>query len=156
MDLRKRLAHNLRHLMRLYPNLDTQVKVSKASHASQSTIQRVLQSEQAATVDLIERLARAFRITPLELLVENPDEISLLRSFRELSKEDQARVAGFIDLAGSRSGSHNSVGQHDFATRRPAMEKLPAIHRAGSRTSVGEIDLRREHEQSKRGKSRKS
>lgn len=71
MDARRILAANVRKLMGLDPNLDSQAKVAAASHGKvvQKTVSNVLRaSGPAPTLDTLDGLATAFRVPAWTLL----------------------------------------------------------------------------------------
>ncbi len=100
-NLRDRLARRLRELMATNLALDTQVKVAQKSGVSQSTVQRVLAKDQAATVDTIQSFAHAFGIKCPELLLLDAQERELLTQWGRLSTGDRAKVLGFIAVTAS-------------------------------------------------------
>lgn len=81
MELREILAVNLRALMEKRLDLNTQMKIRKATcvvdpvtqtietpSLTQSTIQRVLTAQVHATLDTLQRLADAFHVQPASLI----------------------------------------------------------------------------------------
>ena len=50
------------------PDLDTQTKLSKSAGITQSTVWRVLEGQVGASIDVVERLAKAFGIPAVSLL----------------------------------------------------------------------------------------
>lgn len=70
---RKTLARNLRRRMEESADLKSQPAVSARSGVSQTHISRMLRCTSAATVDMLEQLARAFRCQPWELLVDDDE-----------------------------------------------------------------------------------
>ena len=101
--LRDRLARRMREMMAENPAMDVQTKVALKAGVSQSTVQRVLAKDQAATVDVIEDLARAFDIKPARYFMLDKDEITLLRAFSHLSTEHKATIMAYIDVV-AKSG----------------------------------------------------
>ncbi len=96
--LRRRLARRMRALMDADPNVDTQMKVANKSGVGQSSIGRLLASEQSATLDMLEQLAAAFGLAPECLLLE-ADEVALLKEWNGLANTDKAAVLGYIRIA---------------------------------------------------------
>ena len=60
---------NLAALMRADGALSSQNGLASASKVPQSTIGRLLRGEQSPTLDMVERLARAFDLEPWQMLV---------------------------------------------------------------------------------------
>ena len=67
---RKALARNLRRRMEESADLRSQPAVAARSGISQTHISRMLRCTSAATVDMLEALARTFRCQAWELLVD--------------------------------------------------------------------------------------
>lgn len=65
--LRLVLAEKLRYLMETTP-LTSQRKVGDASGVAQSTVGRILAGDVSATLDNVEAIANAFRVSPVNLL----------------------------------------------------------------------------------------
>jgi transcriptional regulator with XRE-family HTH domain len=105
--LRDTLARRLRHLMDNTVGLDTQVKVSAKSGLSQSTVQRLLARDQAATVDVIEQLAAAFGIKRAEWFLLSDDEVTLLSQWKRLNEADRQKVLGFISVTAPQAGQYH-------------------------------------------------
>ena len=95
--MRQRLSRLIREHMHT-TTVDTQVKVAAKAGVSQSTVQRILSQEQAATIDLLESLAKAFSIKKPHHLLLDRDEASLLAMWGSLNGEDQRTVMGFIEM----------------------------------------------------------
>ena len=96
--LRTRLSRLLRARMDATPALDTQMKVHKASGLAQSTIQRLLAQDQAATVDVIEELAKPFGVDSRHFLLD-PDEVKLLDLYSRMSAEDKQRALAYMQVS---------------------------------------------------------
>lgn len=62
------VAQNIARMMAQRADLNSQPKLASATGLGQSTIGRVLRGEVAATLDSIEAIAKAFGISPAELL----------------------------------------------------------------------------------------
>ena len=93
-------------------HVDTQSKVAEKSHTSQATVHRILSCDQAATVDVLTKLAHAFGVkNPAHLMLEN-DELKLLAIWNELSETDRSNILGFINVRSSRSSDANE--KHHF------------------------------------------
>jgi len=78
----------------------TQMQTANKSGISQTMIGKILRGESAPTVDLIEKLAHAFRVSPLEILTEDrPGEslISQLQAMLDQHKRTSGRGAGEAD-----------------------------------------------------------
>jgi len=96
--LRTRLSRLLRARMDATPALDTQMKVHKASGLAQSTIQRLLAQDQAATVDVIEELAKPFGVDGRHFLLD-PDEVKLLDLYSRMSADDKQRALAYMQVS---------------------------------------------------------
>lgn len=82
------LATNLRSLMEASVELRSQAAVARRAGVDQRTVGRILNREHSPTVTQLERLARAFSISPWQLLVpdydpRDPPSITLTNSERE-------------------------------------------------------------------------
>lgn len=69
--LRQVLARNLQRAMDSSPAIDTQQKVAAKAGLSQQHVSRILKCETSAGVDVLQRLAKAVRCAPWELLVDD-------------------------------------------------------------------------------------
>jgi transcriptional regulator with XRE-family HTH domain len=67
------LARNLDRLMHAHPDLDSNPKLAKKSKVGIATISRVRNAETEATLDTIEKLAKAFGVISWQLLVPEID-----------------------------------------------------------------------------------
>lgn len=157
MNLRKHVAARLRTLMDQRPALDTQTKVAKAAGVGQSTIQRILTQDQAATVDVLEKLAHAFRIHPADLLMDSGVNIELLRAIDRLSEAEKDRVIGYVELASSRDMRQNGAAQLEFESRSQVPKQLLAAkQRASARKPGADMgDKKQSHETVKNHQPRK-
>lgn len=73
LDSRKLLARNLADFMQKSPDLKTQGALHRKSTVAQATIGRILRCEVDATVDTVDKLARAFGLDGWILLHPKPD-----------------------------------------------------------------------------------
>ena len=71
LRLREVLAANLNRLMELNPALKGQKTLYLRSGVPTSTVGRIRRSEVDATIETVDKLAHAFRVTPAELLSPN-------------------------------------------------------------------------------------
>lgn len=94
--LRARLARRLRDLMDADPALETQTKVHKATGLAQSTIQRLLAQEQAATVDVIDQLAPAFGFNNAWHMLLDQEHIDLIEVWSRLTPDERQRAFGYL------------------------------------------------------------
>ncbi|CAN7643380.1 helix-turn-helix domain-containing protein [Paraburkholderia terricola] len=96
--IRKHVAENLKNWMRADPNLDTQVKVSKASGVAQTTVSRILLGTTPATADILDAIAKAFRRDPGDLLTNNSaTKVQYdLTKFARLPDYEKVRIEAFI------------------------------------------------------------
>jgi hypothetical protein len=97
-DIRKVVAENLKAWMRADPNLDTQVKVSAASKVGQTTVSRILLGTTAATADVLDAIAKAFRRDAGDLFADNRAAKVQYDSgkFARLPDYEKARIEAFI------------------------------------------------------------
>lgn len=130
--LRERLASRLRRLMDENPALDTQVKVSKKSGVSQSTVQRVLSRDVAATLDVVEDIAKAFSQRPPSLLLLDDKEAEMLSAWLTLDEMDRGEVIRFAILLAHRSGRSPSP-RLEFELQRDTPELTAATLRSSSK-----------------------
>lgn len=124
-NLRQQLARRLRELMRGDVNMDTQTKVANRSGVSQSSVQRLLALEQAATVDIVEQLAKAFGIRRPECFLLEADEVALLSEWSALSPTEKTAVLGYIQVVGQ-----NKKSQLLIDAGRPVPATLQAAQQA--------------------------
>jgi transcriptional regulator with XRE-family HTH domain len=68
MTARDVLANNLTALMEAYPAIGSQKLLFRTTGVTTSTIGRIRRAEVSATLDNIEAIARAFKLTPSQLL----------------------------------------------------------------------------------------
>jgi transcriptional regulator with XRE-family HTH domain len=139
--LRQKLSRRMRELMDTNLSANTQVKVGAKSGVSQSSVQRVLVMEQAATVDILEQLAKAFNLSRPEYLLLEDDEGALLKEWAGLAPTEKQTVLGYIRLvaktkreqlvidAGRPVGAELRAPQKAAATR-PASSEAPVQHAA--------------------------
>ena len=97
-DIRDLIAENLKAWMRADPNLDTQVKVSAASKVGQTTVSRILLGTTAATVDVLDAIAKTFRRNPGELFTKDrTTKIHYdMERFADLPDYEKERIEAFI------------------------------------------------------------
>jgi hypothetical protein len=97
-QLRHKLARRMRELMDANLSANTQMKVHTRSGVSQSSVQRILVTDQAATVDIIEQLAKGFGLSRPEFLLLEDDESALLKEWAGLAPTEKHTVLGYIRL----------------------------------------------------------
>jgi transcriptional regulator with XRE-family HTH domain len=68
MNARQVLARNLRLLMDRYPDIGSQKLLFKTTGVTTSTVGRIRRGDVSATIDNIEALAKAFKLTVSQLL----------------------------------------------------------------------------------------
>lgn len=129
--LREKLALLIRSQMKVGV-VDTQVKVASRAGVSQSTVQRLLSLEQAATVDLLESLAKAFGVKHAEHLLLDPDDSKLLNLWSTLSEEDRGTVLGFIQMKAQTKPVPDAVSQLSFETQTPVSHGMRAASKRAS------------------------
>jgi transcriptional regulator with XRE-family HTH domain len=148
MELKDILAIRLRALMDARPELDTQTKLHKRTGLSQSTVQRVLTRQVHTGLDVLESLAKAFKVDPLSLIAPikegsdavpiapSTDELTLLKEWRKLDEAEKHTVIGYIGLVVARkapppSENNSPIGLNSVTTIPAAM--VAAVQRASSR-----------------------
>jgi transcriptional regulator with XRE-family HTH domain len=160
MELRERLADRLRDLMDAHPNLDTQTKLAAHSRVSQSTIQRLLALEQSATIDVLDRIAKAFRMSAWELIIPDLQSAKMTRDFSKLSDTDKQRLMHFMEfsLATDQGFVHHQSAQLDIHSRTAIPQHLSAAQKKASsrppRDNLESIQKYEAREDSKRRRSR--
>lgn len=128
MDIRTVLAKRIRSLMAERVSIDTQQKLADRAGISQSTVQRILNCDQAATVEILEKLARACGVEPGDLLALDDDSANLLGMYRRLSDSDRQRVLGFLQVTTEAEAARATI---DFqSSRLIPVASMPAIQRA--------------------------
>lgn len=146
MKLRQTLAKRLRELMDLRPDLDTQTKVANKSGLGQSTVQRILNDQQSPTVDVVESLAKAFGVSPIELIIENRNDVKLLAALSKLDEQEKLRVLSYIEVSTGIAMRHHGAAQLSIDTGRPVPPELAAAtHRASAR-KPGSDDVKQTHD----------
>ena len=148
LHLKDVLAMRLRGLMDQRPDLDTQTKIHKKTDLSQSTVQRILSRQVHTSLDIVETLAGAFGVSPLNLLkpisaedADQPiapsyDEIQLLVGWRKLSDEDKHRAMAFISVSAQTRSSVHDRGARQINLNSEQLIPAPlsaAISRASAR-----------------------
>lgn len=126
-NLRERLARRMRELMDANINLDTQTKVATRSGVSQSSVQRLLTLQQAATLDILEELGKAFGLHRPESLLLEADEGALLEEWGRLTPTEKAVVLGYIQVVGKTRTSQLSID-----AGRPVAAMLQAAQQASA------------------------
>jgi transcriptional regulator with XRE-family HTH domain len=150
--LRSRLARRMREMMDADPNADTQMKVSARAGISQSSVQRILAQDQAATVDVLDQLAVAFHVSHPERLLLEADEQALLNEWSALTPTEKAAVLGYIRVA-----VQTRQAQLVIDTGRPVPAQLQAVQRASAGRPVSQqATLKNATTRSSKGKRRKS
>lgn len=132
MPLEQILAKNVTALMQRTPDLETIDKLSARSGVGRGTVDRIKKGEVSTKVETVEKLAIAFGVAPVQLLVDHGDpatanfkdpgpvegptltqlqwlsdeEAQLLRIFRELAPGDRVTAKEIISVMPrvSRSG----------------------------------------------------
>lgn len=138
-NLRERLARRLRERMSKSVTMDTQTKVAVRSGVSQSTVQRILARDQAATVDVLEQLSQAFGVVNAEHFLLDDEECDLLRLWARLGTEDRRRVDGFIRVTAQAPTGQNPQILNYSTTR----DVPPELKAASARQAERPIATRR-------------
>lgn len=128
MEIRSVLARRLRALMEARASIDTQQKLADRAGIGQSTVQRLLNCEQAATVDVLDKLSQACGVEPGDLLAADDESANLLSMYRRLGDNDRQRVLGFLQVTTEAEVARATI---DFASSRalPA-SSMSALQRA--------------------------
>lgn len=113
--------------MRANVAVNTQTKVAQRAGVSQSTVNRLLATEQAATVDVLEDLARAFGVKHAEYMLLDASERELLTLWGNIGDELKQTVLGFI-----RVSTNPNALNTDFLIQKD----VPAEQRIGSAMSA--------------------
>lgn len=125
--LRHRLARRMRELMDKDLSANTQVKVSVKSGVSQSSVQRILALDQAATLDMLEQLSNAFGIAHPSYLLLEADETALLSEWAALTPTEKTSVLGYIRVA-----VQTRQAQLFIDTGKPVPAQLQAAQQASA------------------------
>lgn len=134
MNLRQILARRLRALMDTRLDLNTQTKVAQRAGVGQATVQRILTLQAAATIDSIDSLAHAFRVSPVDLLLEDDRDAQLLRAWSTLNADDKARVLHYIEVSAGVPVRQAHRARQDIGDIAPAPAPMgPALSRAAAR-----------------------
>ncbi|WP_341714476.1 helix-turn-helix transcriptional regulator [Limnobacter sp.] len=96
MNLNKQLQTRLKALMEQEKLLDTQRRVAVASGVAQSSINRILNNTQSATLDMVSSLAKAFRIKPDRYFLLEEEEAQLLNLFNSLDANERRRCLKWL------------------------------------------------------------
>jgi transcriptional regulator with XRE-family HTH domain len=133
MKTRDILAKRLRAGMEAVPAMETQAKVSKAAHVTQSTVWRVLEAEVGASVDVVDSLAKAFGVPPITMLCEG-NELRLLEMFKKLNAPEQEKVLSYMYFT-LQTQTHNMPSPAiSWETQTKVESPLKAAHeRAAAR-----------------------
>lgn len=114
--------------MNANPALDTQIKVHKAAGLAQSTIQRLLAQEQAATVDVLDDLGRAFGFKqPHHFLLEDA-EAAMLKLWSNLDDAGKATALTYVRFLAEQSERAASSGPTDLASLKSYRVDIPTLH----------------------------
>lgn len=158
MKTRQVLAARLKDCMARRPDLDTQVKVARAADVTQSTVGRCLSASSAATVDLLDQLAKAFGIPPLELIAQ-AQERQMLELWRKLTDEDKYRAMAFMEVSSRSKVSEHAYPPFQWDQRRAISTDLGAAAHRESQRGPREVevvkDAKAQHEPSRQRKRSK-
>lgn len=152
MELKDILALRLRALMDQRPDLDTQIKIHKRTGLSQSTVQRILAREVHTALDVVERLAEAFRVKPIDLIkpIEHDDEtksiapsydeLQLILAWRKLTEEDKHRAMTYMSVAAEVKPKRQNAGarQVKVDSEHPVPAHLSAAVKNESGAKLGD------------------
>lgn len=127
LSLRQRLAKRLTQLMDVNPSVDRQAKLAAKTGVSQSTVQRLLSCNQAATVDMLEQIAPAFSLKRPEFLLLNSDEVELLKAWDALPSGEKDSLLGYISVTLNKQRAQISI-----ETTTTVEEHLRASQRAAA------------------------
>lgn len=85
-------AENVRMLMMITPPLGTQQKLGRKAHIGQATLSRLLSGQTWPTLNLVESIAKAFKVQPWQLLVPRLDPTAFMEG-AELTANEQVLFA---------------------------------------------------------------
>jgi transcriptional regulator with XRE-family HTH domain len=71
--LRKVLADNIRRAMENSSDVKRQEDLEAKAGIGQSTVSRILRAEAATNIDAVEKIARALKVQPWELMVDGDE-----------------------------------------------------------------------------------
>tara|TARA_B100001105_G_C22357950_1_gene428886 strand:- start:225 stop:551 length:327 start_codon:yes stop_codon:yes gene_type:complete len=106
VDLNKQLQKRLKALMKQERMLDSQRRVAAASQVAQSSVNRILNNTQSATLDMVSSLAKAFKIKPDRYLLLDEEEAKVLSLFHDLDPALQKQCIEWM-AAVAKKGSDN-------------------------------------------------
>jgi transcriptional regulator with XRE-family HTH domain len=136
--LRITLARNLAALMERRPDLDTQQKVAARAKIGQTTIGRVLRAEAAATVDLIDKLAKAFNVSPDSLVKDGVGQAVNGLNIPAIMQPDAVQtIQDFIDFTITRMASNRPAALYSTEVAQGGDEAI--LDAAASRTATPEV-----------------
>ena len=129
--LRAQLSARLRELMNGHISANTETAVALRAGVGQASVNRILNLKQAATVDVIEKVAPVFDIKPAWLMLTK-EELNLLQKWDKSSQDDKEKVLGYLSVvAGVDSYDGGSVFNKRSATQAATIHKA-AFERAGA------------------------
>jgi transcriptional regulator with XRE-family HTH domain len=104
MDISAIIARNLSALMEANPDRDTLIKVSKASRVGFGTVRRTKNGDGNVTVQNLELIARAFRRSARDLLVDSdepyaPSDAITLRVVNEFIADERELLQGYREAS---------------------------------------------------------
>lgn len=133
MKIRQVLAAQIKDRMAKRPDLDTQAKLAKAAHVTQSTIWRVLEEKVGASVDVVEALAKAFGVMPITLLSDQ-QESRFLEAWSKLDDDERYKVVVFMEVtAQARASTIQNAPLSWTSEKQIPQSMVAASHRASAR-----------------------
>lgn len=121
------------------PDLDTQVKLSKAASVTQSTVWRILESKVGASIDVVDALAKAFGV-PGIVLLSDAEEMRVMELWNKLDPGDREKVLAFMQVTISAGQATIQSQQKNYwMEEQPIQPSLRAASaRAGARPPTGD------------------
>lgn len=110
----KILSVNIFRLMNENPMLSSETKLAHAASVSQSTVHRILNMESSASISNISSIARAFGVSPFELIMDSKDPRALiidLKKYSMLSDYHKETIRNFIEFTFSQAGVNSEINE---------------------------------------------
>ncbi|WP_414451487.1 helix-turn-helix domain-containing protein [Burkholderia sp. 22PA0099] len=125
-DLRTTLARKLRWYMDRYEHVDRQEKVAKRAGISQSSVNRVLAAKIDTQMRIVESLAYAIGVSPMELLTDEENDAAVIHydrvRFARLPDADKRAIERYIEFVLSQA----DVATLDDDGSKTIEETIPA------------------------------
>jgi transcriptional regulator with XRE-family HTH domain len=115
------LASNLKVLMEQHPSLDTDRKLGKAAGVSHKTVNNIVNERHNVQLENVEKLAKAFKIEPFQLLCPDTDSafLTICQVYSGTSVEGRSFLAATVEtikrtygVGNKRPDSKSGEGEH--------------------------------------------